>query len=52
MEVHPNHLGIYSKPANVGQYTHYTRFTPWYYKRTWISNIVNRKIQIRIEEKL
>ena len=24
MEVHPNHLGIYSKPANVGQYTHYT----------------------------
>ena len=41
IEIHPDSLWIYCQPTNTGQYTHYTSFSPWYYKPTWIPNIIH-----------
>ena len=43
-KIHLRGLGIYCKPTNTGQYTHYTSFSPGNYKTAWISNIVHRAI--------
>ena len=52
IEIHLDGLGIYCKPTNTGQYTHYRSFSPWMYKTVWISKIIHRTTSICDETKI
>ena len=52
IELHPDVLGMYCKPTNLSQYTHYTSFFPWCYKNAWITNIIHRATGIYDETKI
>ena len=52
IEIHLDGLGIYCKPTNTGQYTHYTSISPWCYKTVWITNIIHRATIICDETKV
>ena len=52
IEIHPDGLSIYCKDTNTGQCTHFDSCSPWRYKTSWISSLVNRAVKICSDNKL
>ena len=52
IKIHPDGLGIYCKPTNTGQYTHYASFSSWRDKTAWIANIIEHATVICDETKI
>ena len=52
IEIHPDGLSIYCKDTNTGQCSHYNSYSPWRYKTSWISSLVQRAFNICDKNKL
>ena len=52
IEIYPEDFEIYCKPANTGQYVHYTSVSPWRYKTTKVPNIIHRATVLCDETKI
>ena len=52
LQIAPDGLSIFRKVTNTGLYTDFDSYTPWSYRKAWISSLANRAFRICSANKL
>ena len=52
LEISPDGLSIFRKDTNTGLYTNFNSYSPWSYRKAWISSLANRASKLCHRDKL